>query len=144
MTSAPSNRLAAHPLAQCAHCAEPQCPLTQPAPLSSPRRAGEEGSLHAGLEAEGLDLAAAPSLARAEQRQDVAGLGAPYVPAGDMLGNPMVPMNLQLCPPPSLRLGTGQRMPPLSQGSLPTGWILAAAVKVPLGEKHQASGSGPA
>nr|XP_019567631.1 PREDICTED: tRNA pseudouridine synthase-like 1 isoform X3 [Rhinolophus sinicus] len=39
MTSAPSNRLAAHPLAQCAHCAEPQCPLTQPAPLSSPRRA---------------------------------------------------------------------------------------------------------
>ncbi|XP_032969630.1 tRNA pseudouridine synthase-like 1 isoform X2 [Rhinolophus ferrumequinum] len=39
MTSAPSNRPAAHPLAQCAHCAEPPCPLTQPAPLSSPRRA---------------------------------------------------------------------------------------------------------
>lgn len=49
----------------------------------------------------GLDLAAAPSLARAEQRQDVAGLVAPYVPAGDMLGDPTVPMNLQLCPPPS-------------------------------------------
>lgn len=74
----------------------------------------------------------------------MAGLGVPYVPAGDMLGNSMVSMNLQLCPPSSLRLGTGQRMPPLSQGSLPTGWILAAAIKVLLGEKLQASGSGPA
>nr|KAF6507535.1 pseudouridine synthase like 1 [Rousettus aegyptiacus] len=40
MISAPSNQPAAHPLALCAHCAEPQCPLTQPAPLSFPRRAG--------------------------------------------------------------------------------------------------------
>ncbi|XP_019514036.1 PREDICTED: tRNA pseudouridine synthase-like 1 isoform X2 [Hipposideros armiger] len=39
MTSAPSSRLAAHPPVQCAHCAEPQCPLIQAAPLSSLRRA---------------------------------------------------------------------------------------------------------
>ncbi|KAK2506581.1 hypothetical protein MC885_003867 [Smutsia gigantea] len=44
MTSVPSSRLAARPLAPCAPCAEPQCPLTWPAPLSSPRRAGGCGS----------------------------------------------------------------------------------------------------
>lgn len=51
-------------------------------------------------------------------------------------------------PPPCLGSlpgwGTGQRMLLLSEGSLPSGWLLVAAVKVPLGEKHQASGSGPA
>lgn len=155
MISAPSSRPAAHPPTPCAHCAEPQCPPTQPAPSSFPRRAGEGGQLARWPGGGG-------AWAQFQHGPRQGQCGSRTWPARElprhlwgMLGRSVMPVNLQLCAPPgpgSLpSWGTEHRECCLSlraarlpQSSLPSGQFLAAAEKVPLGEEHQASGSGPA
>ena len=147
MISGPSSRRAARPPAQCAPCAEPPCPPTLPAaPLSSPRRAGEKGSLHSGLEAAkaGFSSGTFPGGA----------LGAPWAPVqpwGRRRCRSAEWCGPNTCEPaavPSPGLGSCQAGGAEGrEGCLPCRELTAPWMdpggKTPLGEKHQASGSGP-